>query len=353
MPSPARILQPHQLDEAVDMLRDGALVAFPTDTVYGVAARADDNYDNAKLREFKQGRTDQFSLHTGSVETAIRYAGGLKPAEAYALLALTPHGVTVVIARGEGSLGVRVVSHEIGSPLLDRVGAAVVATSANAPGQPPLREPAQIAQMNVDAVIDGGVLPKRPASTVVRLLPCGLEVLRVGPVEKAELGRIYTRPVHFVCLGNLNRSAFAAALVDSMQTWVAEITHPFVPAYLPSSSGLIAHPDTAPPLEMLRVAADCGVNLSMHEPRRFSPVGLPPTVVSMGDDVVGEIEKASPRNLLRWSVQDPMGGPEPGYRRAAAQIAAYVRDELLCRWAEGGALEGEFEKVFYGQGDAT
>jgi protein-tyrosine-phosphatase len=115
---------------------------------------------------------------------------------------------------------------------------------------------------------------------------------------------------------------------------------------------LIAHAETTPPLEMLRVAAECGVNLSRHEPRRFGPIGLPPTVVSMGNDVVSEIEKASPRNLLRWNVPDPMGGAEPEYRRSAAQIATHVRDELLCRWADGGALEAEFEKVFYGQGDA-
>ncbi len=348
----ARILPPHQLDEAILMLREGALVAFPTDTVYGVAALADAEFDNAALRRFKDGRTDQFSLHAGSIESALKYAGELRPAESFALHTLAPHGVTVVIARDGGTLGVRVVAHEAGSALLEGASAPVVATSANAPGQPPLRDPAQIARMDVDAVLDGGVLPRRPASTVVRLLPAGLEVLRMGQVAKAELGRIYTRPVHFVCLGNLNRSAFASGLLDAMQTWLADITHPFVPAFHPSSSGLIASPQAAPPLEMLRVAADFGVNMSEHEPHRFSPTTLPPWCVSMGDDVVDELEKVSPKNLLRWRVTDPMGGPEPGYRRAAAQIAALVRDDLLCRWADGDALEAEFEKIFYGQGES-
>jgi tRNA threonylcarbamoyl adenosine modification protein (Sua5/YciO/YrdC/YwlC family) len=346
---PARILQPSQLDEAVRLLSQGALVAFPTDTVYGVAALADAEFDNGKLRAFKAARGEKFSLHAGSVSSALRFVGELPRAEYYPLQRLTPRGVTVVIARDSTSLGVRVVQHELGSALLEQTGAPIVATSANAHGQPPLRDPSEIVKLPVDAVLDGGVLPERPSSTVVRLLPCGLEVLRTGTVSAAELADIYTAPIHFICLGNLNRSAFAHRWIDAMQSWLKVRVDGFVPRYSPHSSGLIAHPRTRPPADMLAAADERGVDLRSHLPKPFEPGVFPGVCVSMGAEVTERIRGGTREAILLWQIHDPMGGTPDEYRRAVAQVIEHARRDLLARWADVGELRIEFEKLFCGE----
>ncbi|MCC7510450.1 MAG: Sua5/YciO/YrdC/YwlC family protein [Planctomycetes bacterium] len=349
---PAKILPPSQLDEAASMLRDGALVGFPTDTVYGVAALADSDFGNAALKSFKGGRSEGFSLHAGSTDFAIRVAGPLLPAEEFAVRTLTPNGATVVVARGTSSLGLRVVRHAVGSALLDAVGAPVVATSANEHGQPPLRDPQEIAKLGLDAVVDGGVLPERPPSSVVRLLPAGIEILRRGALEKDRLAQMYTQSVHFVCLGNLNRSAFAHRLLEAMQRWLLGQVRDFVPAYAPTSSGLIARSAKRSPPDMQQAARHYHVAMASHVPQPLDPAVLPALCVSMGDDVAADVDDAAPGKVLHWQIDDPMGKPPGVYERTARQVVAQMRADLLARWADGGALESEFLKLFCGQGDS-
>lgn len=346
---PPKILKPSQLDEAVELIASGGLVAFPTNTVYGVAALADNEFSNARLREFKGGRAERFSLHSGSVESALAFAGQVNAAEEFALRALTPHGVTLVIAAGASSLGVRVVRHELGSALLDAIPAPVVATSANPHGQPPLSDPQAIAALGIDAVLDGGVLPIRPASTVARLLPCGLQILREGAVGPDALAQMYTRAIQFICLGNLNRSAFAHRLLEAMQDWLKAQVEAFVPAFLPSSSGLIARSRNRPPPQMQQAAAEYSVSLGGHVPTEFDPRALPPLCVSMGREVEPHVSENSPAQLIAWEIEDPMGQPAGVYARTAKQVIEHLRRDLLARWADGGDAAKTFESRFFGR----
>ncbi|MBX3458858.1 MAG: Sua5/YciO/YrdC/YwlC family protein [Planctomycetes bacterium] len=348
---PARVLQPDQLELAAQLIREGALVGFPTDTVYGVAAAADVAFGNDKLKAFKGGRSEGFSLHAGSVDTAIRTAGPLLPAEEFAVRALTPNGATVVVARKDTGLGVRVVQHPLGSRLLELAGLPVIATSANEHGQPPLRDPARIAQMPLDAVLDGGELPERPASSVVRLLPSGLEILRMGAASRDKLAQMFTRPVHFVCLGNLNRSAFAHRLIEAMQNWLMRQVRDFVPAYAPSSSGLIARAERRSPPDMQQTAMRYNASLASHTPQVFDPDVLPPLCVSMGDDVVAEVQEFAAGEVLQWQIDDPMGKPPGVYARAARQVIEAMRRDLLARWAGNTEMQRQFNALFCGEGE--
>ncbi|MCF6228653.1 MAG: Sua5/YciO/YrdC/YwlC family protein [Planctomycetes bacterium] len=173
---PAHLLNSTQVSEAADLLLDGELVGFPTETVYGVAALADVDLHSQKLQAFKGGRSNPFAVHVPSVDYALELlrASGIA---AKSIQELAPHGITVII----DGVGIRVVTHELGAEFLEKVGRPVVATSANSPSQPPLRAPNKIAELDgIAAVLDAGVLPERPASTVVRVLSDRLEILREG-----------------------------------------------------------------------------------------------------------------------------------------------------------------------------
>lgn len=340
---PARILKPEQAAEAAHILRAGGLVGFPTDTIYGVAGLADNSFNNAKLRALKGGRPEPFSLHAGDVESALHFAGGLGPMECRLARALTPHGATLVVAAASRphGLGLRVVRHGLGSRLLLAVGAPVVATSANLHGQPVLNDAAAIAALpGVDAVLDAGPLPPRPASTVARMLPAGLQVLREGALPAPELARRCLTRVLFVCLGNLNRSAFAHGLVHTLQERLAALPR-FVPLFAPRSRGTIAHPAMTVPEPMLEAALARGVDLSRHTPKPLQPRDPADAdlVVAMGDEVAGDV----PPGALNLRVPDPMGGEAAEFAACARTIACRLRERLLPGWAVGDAVDAAFK----------
>lgn len=380
----ARILGPDQIAQAAHLLRAGKLVAFPTDTVYGVAAiptawadvepahpasveiELGNDPDSVYLRRFKGGRRELFSLHCGSAHSALTFTSPRTHAEVRMLGALAPMGVTVVVRWHSRGLGVRVVQHPVGSAFLDACEVPVLATSANLHGQPPLSDPAAIAQLpGLDAVLDGGVLPQRPASTVVRLLPAGLQILRRGAVGDEALAAAFTRDLHFVCLGNLNRSAFAANLVAAMQHWLAQRVTGFVPAWRARSSGIIANPQAKVPAEMLAAALIHGVDLSAHVPTRFAGGGTPGELdIAMGDDAAVAVETVADGDVVNLHVPDPMGGPPAAYEAAARAITTRLHFEVMHEWAPQPArdgpgrdeadsrLEAEFRRHFLAAGRA-
>jgi protein-tyrosine-phosphatase len=185
------------------------------------------------------------------------------------------------------------------------------------------------------------------------MLPAGIQVLRKGAMHGAELAGALERTVQFVCLGNLNRSAFAAALLDTMQAWLAARLDGFVPAWRVCSSGLIAHPGQRVPPQMVEAAAARGVSLGQHVPARFDAAHANhDLLVAMGDDVAQAVETVARGEYLNLHVADPMGGPAEGYVQAAAHIARRLRQSLLGQWAplgvEDARLESEFEKLFSG-----
>lgn len=365
----AEILDPSCVEHAAELIRAGKLVAFPTDTVYGIASiptawaeieptdprsieiELGDDPDSVYLRAFKGGRKEPFGLHCGSVQSALRYVSPRSPLEEFAISELGPRGVTVVLRWHRRGLGVRIVQHPAGSAFLEACGVPVLASSANLHGQPTLNDPREIARLpGVAAVVDGGVLPQRPASTVIRLLPVGAQVLRHGALDMAGLARLFTRQVHFVCLGNLNRSAFAQGLVTAMQDWLAARIKDFVPAWQASSSGVVANPMVAVPAPMRDAAQRHGVSLETHKPARFAPEAAGLRVV-MGDDVAGLVPDA----VVNLHVDDPMGGPEPGYGRCARDIVTRLHFQLMAEWAplNDAALEAEFRKLFLATGESA
>lgn len=336
-------------ENAAAMLRDGALVAFPTDTVYGIAALADADFDNQKLRAFKGGRSERFSLHAGSAADAMRFGGPLTTAEQRMVARWCPAGVTLVVAHPRvRTLGLRVVTDSVGACFLKAAQVPVVATSANLHGQPTLTDPQGIAALpGVDAVLDGGISTPRPASTVARMLPTGFEVLRQGSTKLMPL------TTTFVCLGNLNRSAFAHRWLQVASEWWGARVSAFTPYYAPSSMGLIARSESRAPALMQEAAQAYGVDLSEHVPTRLAPDLLSATelAVAMDDDVAGAVTAAATGEVLNLRVNDPMARGGPAFGLCARKVLDALAFQLLARTAAFGPadaqLESEFRKVMW------
>ena len=186
------------VDAAVDLLRQGELVAFPTETVYGLAADATN--DLAIAQVFAVKRRPEFNpliVHIGSPDDAGSLAILDDRAELLAA-ALWPGPLTLVLPRtasctisplasaGLGTIAVRTPDHPVARTLLSAFGGPLVAPSANASGQLSPTAAKHVERSlgdNVRIILDGGPCRVGLESTVVGCFQNAVWLLRPGGIE--------------------------------------------------------------------------------------------------------------------------------------------------------------------------
>lgn len=193
-----------QLQRAVDQLRAGGLVAFPTETVYGLGADA--SRDDAVRRVFDvKGRpgNNPLIVHVSDEEMARRVAGAW-PAEASKLArAFWPGPLSIVVPRsarvsglacaGGPTVALRCPRHPLARGLIAMFGAPIVGPSANRSGSiSPTRAEHVRAAFSEEQVLtlDGGPCEGGIESTVVALDSRGVRVLRLGLISAEEISRV-------------------------------------------------------------------------------------------------------------------------------------------------------------------
>ena len=181
---------------AAATLRDGGLVAFPTETFYGLGAAATDA--DAVRRVFRvKGRAESKPLIVlvDSIAMAEGLAGEVTARARALMIRHWPGALTLVLrARtdlpreltgGTDTIGVRLSPHPVARALVRALGAPVTAPSANREGAPPPTTAAEVLREFdgvVDLVLDGGVTAGGPASSVVDVTVEPPRVLRQGAV---------------------------------------------------------------------------------------------------------------------------------------------------------------------------
>jgi L-threonylcarbamoyladenylate synthase len=171
----------------------GAIGVIPTDTVYGVVARAADPAAVARLYQLKDREHKPGTLIAASLEQLE--ALGLKHRYLKAVEQFWPGAVSVVIPaadpalaylhQGKQALAVRLPDNAELVKCLEQTG-PLLTSSANRPGQPPANTAAQAKAYfggQVDFYTDGGDLSGRQPSTVIRIIDDAIEVLRPGAVK--------------------------------------------------------------------------------------------------------------------------------------------------------------------------
>jgi len=174
-------------------IRHGALVAFPTETVFGLAGL----YGDERVREriFRaKGRPEAAPLPVQMADVdALRRWWPALPEEISRLAArFWPGPLTMVLPAGADSIGVRIPRHPLALALLAAVGEPMWVTSANRSGEPPLMDPNAVAAAfagEVAFLIEGGPAGGGAASTVIDLTnwPLRWRMLRQGPISDAQI----------------------------------------------------------------------------------------------------------------------------------------------------------------------
>jgi len=181
---------------AADVLRRGGLVAFPTETFYGLGADATNPAAVARIFEAKGRPPDKpLLVLVDSVEMVATVAREVSPAARRLMARYWPGPLTLVLrarpelpaalTAGSGTVGVRLSGHPVARALVRAARVPVTAPSANPHGGPsPCTADEVVAGLGrrVDLVLDGGPTPGGPASTVLDLTRVPPAVLRAGAV---------------------------------------------------------------------------------------------------------------------------------------------------------------------------
>ncbi len=192
------------LSEMGEIIRRGGLVAFPTETVYGLGANAYDDSAVKRIYEAKGRPSDNpLIVHLAGVED-IKKAAREIPAAAQKLLdAFAPGPFTLILKKqpnisdtvtaGLDTVGVRVPSDEIARAFIEAAGVPVAAPSANLSGKPsPTRAEHVIADMDgrIDAIICGGSSEVGVESTIIDVTGDIPTILRPGGITLDDVVRV-------------------------------------------------------------------------------------------------------------------------------------------------------------------
>ncbi|EIZ81111.1 translation factor SUA5 [Novosphingobium sp. Rr 2-17] len=196
--------------QAAALLRDGGLVAVPTETVYGLAARADRDASVAAIYRAK-GRPsfNPLIVHVVDVESAgaiavlderaERLAAAFWPGALTMVLPLRPGAnIAAAVTAGLSTVALRCPAHPVMRDLIAACGLPLAAPSANrSGGVSPTRAAHVVASLGegVDAVIDGGACEAGLESTIIALREGGSwQVLRPGPIPASAIEAVLGQP---------------------------------------------------------------------------------------------------------------------------------------------------------------
>lgn len=199
-----KLLQPHELDQAVVLLKQGIPVAFPTETVYGLGACVSDAQAIRRIFQMKGRPSDNpLICHIQSFDQLSMLARET-PKEAHMLVHyFWPGPLTIVLKKhhsiqscvtgGLDTVAVRMPRHSVALELIYQVGEPLVAPSANRSGKPSSTAAEHVFhdfQGEMGAIIDGGPTEEGLESTVVFLAGERPLVLRPGSITAKQIANV-------------------------------------------------------------------------------------------------------------------------------------------------------------------
>lgn len=206
---------PGAVERAAALLQRGEVVAFPTETVYGLGATVFNSIAVRKVFDAKGRPADNpLIVHIAAVEDIHRVAVRIPPLFSVLATRFFPGPLTVIVDKhpdvpdivtaGLPSVAVRMPAHDVALALIRAVGEPLVAPSANRSGRPSPTSAQHVLDdldTRIAAVLDGGICSIGIESTVVSLRNNHIAILRPGSITKEELEEATGRTVVYAEMG--------------------------------------------------------------------------------------------------------------------------------------------------------
>jgi len=186
------LLAPGNLKKVSDCLRADGVIAYPTDTLYGLGGNFFSLAATARIDALKKRGDLPYSVAAGSLAMLEELAADIPDIFRSRLKKLLPGKFTLlfkpnpaidpVLLKNSGRIGIRIPGLPLLLELIASLGFPLTSTSANLSGRPPLNDPQRIAREfpGIDLLIDGGVLPPSLGSTLVDVTTMPPKILRAG-----------------------------------------------------------------------------------------------------------------------------------------------------------------------------
>ena len=187
---------PAVVEAAARAIKRGGIVAMPTDTLYGLAANPFSLPALAAIRQIKErpadraiplvaADVDQIAATLGVLPMLARLLAARFWPGPLTMLMLAPERLPAEVTGGTGRVGVRVPAHAVTRALCAACDMPLTATSANKSGLPATNDPAAVAAslgIGLDVLLDAGVTPGGPPSTIIDVTDATPRVIRQGAI---------------------------------------------------------------------------------------------------------------------------------------------------------------------------
>jgi len=348
---------------ALQVLSSGGLVALPTETVYGIAARADSPAAVQRLLSLKRRDPSHgLTWHVGSRD-AVRGFPHLAPLVQRLVQRYWPGPLTLVLQRPpgvgpdlsgialDGWVGIRLPAHRGTAGLLDSLPFPVVMSSANRHGEEPLTDPDRLADLlgpEIDLLLDGGPSRIGEASGVLALGPGRFELLREGLLPLPDLQETAGLRIGFACTGNTCRSPMALGLASKALGERLGLQDPAAAGlgtfgFQLTSMGVAACQGMPISSHAVEVLESQGLDLSGHRSTHATLEAMKPLdlVYGMTSSHVDALRSQLPPSRARTvqlldpggeGVPDPIGGSLHTYQDCADRIRRSI-EQRVDEWA--------------------
>lgn len=197
--------------KAADVIKNGGLVVFPTETVYGLGANAMDSSSSSKIYEAKGRPSDNpLIVHISNLEMLENIVTEIDERAKKIIDGLWPGPLTIIFDKkyivpltttgGLNTVAVRFPSHSLAQKIIDKSAVPLAAPSANISGKPSITDEKSLIEEldgKVDLIILGGDSPIGLESTVIDLTEKKAKILRPGFIEANQIAEVIGEEIFF------------------------------------------------------------------------------------------------------------------------------------------------------------